>query len=191
MAALARAQRRMPTPLGHAIAGIAAGWTIVGPAADRHARWVQAGILAAVAAAPDLDLIIGRHRAESHSLGAAAIVATIAAWRCWPVAGTRGRIWLAIFAAHATHPLLDSLAFDNAPPLGIMAFWPISRAYVQTGLGLFAPVWRRWWLASFYTHNSVAVAREMLILVPVFLAVWWIREKGRRHRAKGKSAEPV
>jgi len=26
-------------------------------------------------------------------------------------AGTRGRIWLAIFSAYVTHPLLDALAF--------------------------------------------------------------------------------
>jgi len=170
---------------------MAAGWAISRPPADRHLRLLQAGIFAAVAAAPDLDLIVQRHRAESHSLGAAAIVATIAAWRLWPVAGTRGRIWLAIFAAYATHPLLDALAFDNAPPIGIMAFWPFSRAYVQSGVDLFAPVWRRWWLASFYTHNAIAMIREVAILAPVCAGVWWIRVKGRRHKAKGRSVEPV
>src|SRR5437870_766283 len=137
----------MPTPLGHALAGITAGWAIARPAAERHARWVQAGIFAAVAAAPDLDLIVYRHRGETHSVGAAAIVAAIAAWRLWPVARTRARIGLSVFAAYATHLLLDTLALDNAPPLGIMAFWPFSRAYVQSGLEVFAPVWRRWWLA--------------------------------------------
>ena len=167
------------------------GWSIVPPAADRRLRAVQASLFAAVAAAPDLDLLIGRHRAESHSLGAAAIVATIAAWRRWPVADTRGRVWLAIFAACATHPLLDALAFDNVPPIGIMAFWPFSRAYVQSGFTLFAPVWRRWWLASFYTHNTLAVIREVSILAPVWLAVWWMRGKGRRQKAQGTSVEPV
>jgi len=167
----------MPTSIGHGLAGVAAGWAVATPAIDRRARWVQSGIFAAVAAAADLDLLINRHRAETHSLGAAAIVATLAAWRGWPVAGTRMRIWLSVFAACATHPLLDSLAFDNAPPLGIMAFWPFSRAYVQTGVELFAPVWRRWWLASFYTHNTIAVLREVAILLPLCLAVWWTRRR--------------
>ena len=93
------------------------------------------------------------------------------------MADTRGRIWLAIFAAYATHPLLDALAFDNAPPLGVMAFWPVSRVYVQSGIELFAPVWRRWWLASFYTHNTVAVIREVAILAPVYWGVWWWRRR--------------
>ena len=168
-------RKTMPTPLGHGLAGIAAGWVVVKPAAGRRMLWVQAGIFAAVAAVPDLDLIINQHRGETHSLGAAAIVATVAAWRLWPVAHRRGQIWLSIFAAYATHPLLDSLALDNAPPLGVMAFWPFSRGYVQSGVELFAPVWRRWWLASFYTHNSVAAVREILILAPICLGVWWMR----------------
>jgi len=172
-------KKKMPTSIGHAIAGVAAGWAVVTPAADRRARWVQAGIFAAVAAAPDLDLIVNRHRSETHSLGAAAIVATISAWRLWPVAATRGRIWLSIFAAYATHLVLDTLALDQAPPIGIMAFWPVSRAYVETGLEVFAPVWRRWWLASFYTHNSVAVVREVAILAPILLGVGGWRRSSR------------
>ena len=169
----------MPTSIGHGLAGIAAGWVVAGVEADRRARWRQAGILAAVAAVPDLDLILRWHRSESHSLGAAAIVATVAAWTLWPVARTRRLIWLAIFAAYATHPLLDSLALDNAPPLGIMAFWPFSRAYVQSGVALFAPVWRQWWVPGFLVHNSLAVAREALMLAPVCVAVWWWRRERR------------
>src|SRR5262245_45797296 len=102
----------MPSPVGHALAGLAAGWLVAGPAEDRRGLLRQAAIFGAVAIAPDLDLLIGRHSAESHSLGAAAIVATIALWRRWPVGATGWRVWLSIFLAWTTHPLLDSLGSD-------------------------------------------------------------------------------
>ena len=167
----------MPTPIGHALAGVAAGWAATTPREDRPGLWTQAAIFAAVAAAPDLDLLVHLHRGETHSLGAAVIVASVAAALRWPVAGTRMRIWLAIFAAYTTHPLLDALALDRAPPLGIMAFWPVSYAYVQSGAEVFAPVSRSWWVAGFYTHNIAAAAREVAILTPVCLLVWWWRRK--------------
>jgi membrane-bound metal-dependent hydrolase YbcI (DUF457 family) len=156
----AHARKDMPTSLGHGLAGIAAGWAVAKPAAGRRRLWVQTAIFAAAAAAPDLDLFFSRHRAETHSLGAAVIVASAAAWGLWPVARSRGRMWLSVFAACFTHPLLDALALDTNVPFGIMAFWPISRAYVQSGIEVFDPVWRRWWLADFWTHNSVAMLKE-------------------------------
>jgi membrane-bound metal-dependent hydrolase YbcI (DUF457 family) len=165
----------MPTSIGHGLAGIAAGWIAAAPPNERRARWTQMWILGAVAAAPYLDLLFGHHRAETHSVGAAAIVAAFAMLRRWPVAAAtapRWRIGAAVFLAYLTHPLLDALAFDTAPPIGIMAFWPFSREYVQSGIEVFAPVWRRWQHISFYTHNTVALIREILILAPICLGVW-------------------
>jgi membrane-bound metal-dependent hydrolase YbcI (DUF457 family) len=163
----------MPSPVGHALAGVAAGWLVAGPADDRRARLHQAAILSAVALAPDLDLLIGRHSAETHSLGAAAIVATIAWWRNWPVAAGGWRVWLAVFLAWATHPLLDSLGSDTSVPIGVMAFWPFSREYVQTGLDVFLPIYRRWMLPGFVSHNFLAMLRELAILLPFTALAWW------------------
>ena len=63
------------------------------PVARRRAQgaWAQAATLVAVGVAPDLDLLCGRHSAETHSVGAAVIVASIAAWRRWPVAASERR----------------------------------------------------------------------------------------------------
>jgi len=170
----------MPSPVGHALAGVAAGWLIAPPASPPSSRAfrVQVAILAAVAIAPDLDLLINRHSRETHSLGAAAIVATVAAiWR-WPVASTRGRIWCAIFLAWASHPLLDALAIDTAPPIGVMAFWPFSREHVQTGLAVFSPISRSWNQPGLVAHNAWAVVREIAIMGPIAAAVWWLRRRG-------------
>jgi hypothetical protein len=57
----------MPSPVGHALGGIAAGVRFTG--ASRRALW----ILAAVGAAADVDLLFGAHRGVSHSIGAAVV----------------------------------------------------------------------------------------------------------------------
>jgi membrane-bound metal-dependent hydrolase YbcI (DUF457 family) len=167
----------MPSSIGHGLAAIAAGWAIARPAARPRALVIQTAGLAVLGMAADLDLLVGRHSMETHSLGAAAIVASVAAWWRWPLAEGRWRIWLAAFAAWATHPLLDSLAPDKLPPIGIMAFWPISSKYFNTGLSVFAPISRRAWFAGFFRKNALPVVREILILAPVAWVVWLTRRR--------------
>jgi membrane-bound metal-dependent hydrolase YbcI (DUF457 family) len=140
---------------------------------------VQTLALAAIGAAPDLDLLVGRHSAETHSLGAALIVASVAAWWRWPVAAGRWRIWTAVFLAWASHPLLDILAPDSVAPFGVMLFWPISRAYVLTGVHVFDAISRMWHAPGFFTHDLLAIVREVAILGPVAAAVFVIRRRKR------------
>jgi len=169
----------VPSPIGHALGGLAAGWLVAAPDPSRRGREIQAAILAAVAIAPDLDLLIGRHSGETHSLGAALVVGTLAAWMRWPVARERWRIGLAVFLAWASHPLLDAFGQDTSAPYGVMAFWPISREHVASSIGWFLPIYRRWWLPGFVAHNLTAALWEIVILVPVTAAVWWIRRPVR------------
>jgi membrane-bound metal-dependent hydrolase YbcI (DUF457 family) len=164
----------MPTPLGHAIGALACGWLIAGTGGDRRANVQRAAILAAVGMAPDLDLLINRHSAETHSLGAAVIVATAAAVMRWPVAAGRARIWCAVALAWASHPLLDALGRDGSPPFGVMLLWPLARDHFMSSISVFDPISRRWWLPGFISHNLAAVWRELLILVPVATVVWAI-----------------
>jgi hypothetical protein len=131
----------------------------------------QVATLAALGMAPDLDLLIGSHRGVSHSLGAAALAACAAAAAHAPVAETRLRIALAAFAAWASHPLLDAFGHDNAPPLGVMAFWPFSHEYVKTDWPIFGPISRRWWTWRFYVYNGFNVLREIVILGPLVALV--------------------
>ena len=112
------------------------------PAQERRARIVQATIFLAIGAAPDLDLLIHRHRFETHSIGAALVAGMVGALMRWPVASTRTRTFFAVTAAWATHPLLDMLAPDRWPPIGVMAFWPFSRGFYITGWEIFLPIAR-------------------------------------------------
>ncbi len=79
----------MPSPLGHALGGLAAGWLVAGPAGDRGrgagpagARLrdgrVRALAFAGLGMAADLDLLVGRHSQFTHSIGATIVVGLVA-----------------------------------------------------------------------------------------------------------------
>jgi len=169
----------MPSSVGHGLAALSAGWALAGVAVARRARLIQAALLVAIGAAPDLDLLWGRHSRETHSMGAAILVASVAAWQRWPVASTRWRIWLAVCAAWLTHPVLDALALDTSVPLGITAFWPWSHEYYQTGLSVFGPTSRRYWLDNFWSMNLASIGKELILLGPVTAGVWWKKRSQR------------
>jgi len=168
----------MPSPLGHALGGAAAGWAVAGPAVHRQPAgiWRSGALFAALAMLPDLDLLVaGVHRGPTHSLGAAVIAGLIVG------AVTRnGRMGLAGAAAYASHILLDWMGSDSSPPIGVMALWPISRAYFESSLHVFGAISRRYWLAGFWAHNAGAVIRELLILLPVAWVIFLVRRVERR-----------
>jgi membrane-bound metal-dependent hydrolase YbcI (DUF457 family) len=138
-----------------------------------------AAAVASAAVAPDLDLLIGRHSAETHSIGAAllagAAVFAVMNARAHPGAWR----WAVVIAcAVASHALLDWLGSDTSAPIGIMALWPFSRAYFESDLHFFMAVSRRYWLPEFWTYNLTVLARELLTLgVPALAAEWWLRRK--------------
>jgi membrane-bound metal-dependent hydrolase YbcI (DUF457 family) len=136
------------------LGGIAAGWGLI-PRRDGAA----AAILAAVAIAPDLDLLFYDHRGVSHSVGAALIAGAIA----WLM--TRQPRWaLAVTLAWSSHILLDWMSHDTRPPLGVMALWPVTREYYKAGIEVFPAISRRYWLAEFWVYNLKALLIESLVL---------------------------
>lgn len=130
-----------------------------------------AAILAAIASAPDLDLLMHAHRGSSHSVGAALIAGAIA----WVV--TRRPRWgAAVTLAWASHVLLDWMSHDTRPPIGVMALWPLTHDYYRSSLEVFPAVSRRYWLAEFWVYNFKAVALELVVLGPIAAGVvWWQR----------------
>jgi inner membrane protein len=122
--------------------------------------------------APDLDLLVGAHSGPTHGLGAAAS-AGIVVWVLLRGMGRRrgGVTALAVALAYASHTLLDWLGTDSSPPIGIMAMWPFSREYYESGLHLFMAISRRYWLPEFWTDNLGAVVRELLVFVPLVAVV--------------------
>lgn len=181
----------MPSPLGHALAGMAAGWVLdPAPAGGGRRAARRTAIFALAATIPDLDLLIGTHRGPSHSLAASLAAGIVAwAWYAWVLrrgggagpsdarAASRAplRLALPVAAAYATHVLLDWLGADSSAPIGLMALWPLSHDYYSTSRPVFLAISRRYWLADFWGLNLRAVAREVLWLGPLAVLAWRVR----------------
>jgi membrane-bound metal-dependent hydrolase YbcI (DUF457 family) len=181
----------MPSPIGHALAGIAVAWSadlIPGDrtwrTASRGAPWYRrAGdgltlLCAGLGAAPDLDLSFAAHRTMTHSIAAVVVVglvsAALAANGRRPVA----RLALMCAAAYGSHLLLDWLGTDNYPPRGIQLMWPFNREWYISDLDVFRQTAR----LRIFTHgpmmtNVRAVLQEIGILGPIVAAVWLVRVK--------------
>jgi membrane-bound metal-dependent hydrolase YbcI (DUF457 family) len=189
----------MPSPLGHALAGVSAAWLVGGrlppglprrlvlPILDRASpslsieasgRAIEVALFAAVGAAPDLDLLFGAHSTYTHSVGAILAVSLLTV----AVVGTRHwRIALAVGAAWASHVLLDWLGSDTTPPIGIMALWPFTSGYYQSPLNVFDAISRRYWLPDqFIIGNLRAALKELILLGPLAWAAY-----ARRSRSRG------
>jgi hypothetical protein len=147
--------------------------------APKHPRvagplWRTGAWFALLGALPDADLLLGAHRAISHSLGAAVIVGLAAA------ALTReGRVALAAALAYGSHALLDWLSEDTSVPLGVMGLWPLTTDYYLSSTAVFDSIWRKKETPDFWEHNLKAIGRELLILGPLLGIVLWV-EKARR-----------
>ncbi len=171
----------MPSPVGHALAGIAAGWLV-----DRPGTLARTVVFALAGTAADVDLLFGAHSGPTHGLGAAVIVgmlvAAVASIRL-RAGATRSakdgaiRFGGAVMAAYATHTLLDWLGTDSSPPIGIMALWPFSGDYYESHLHVFRAISRRYWLPEFLTWNARALGGELAILLPLTALVFFARRR--------------
>jgi inner membrane protein len=172
----------MPSPVGHAMAGVAAGWLIAGaPRTFRDRDGLkEAAVFAALGMLPDMDLLLGMHSGPTHSVGAAALVGAVALATAVAWAFPRpGRFAVACLAAYGSHVLLDWLGTDASPPLGIMAFWPFSRAYYESDLHVFMAISRRYYQGWVFVEQNVrALGLEVAFLAPVFLLVFVFRRRG-------------
>jgi len=187
----------MPSPIGHALGALAAGWAVAAPepkagTSGRAAgAWRpglrRAGLIVGVALLPDLDLLVGVHSQWTHSIGAVVLV-FFAAWLAGR--GRHPRLAATLALAYATHPFLDWLGEDGTPPYGVMAGWPFTDRYFHSGADLFTGISRRYWLPDFLAHNLAAVAREVILLGPFALAGWWWQRLRTRHAAERRFLQP-
>jgi membrane-bound metal-dependent hydrolase YbcI (DUF457 family) len=182
----------MASPIGHALAGLAVAWgsdLIPGNRAWRipsaSANWYErAGggltlACAVLAAAPDLDLLVGRfHRTMTHSLTSVAVVAVIAG-----LAATRARlpvtrIVIMCAGAWATHLLVDWLSADQSTPRGIQLLWPFDGRWFISGWDLFVGTERRRLFSALTLRTNVeAIVQEFAVLMPIVVVLWLVRVK--------------
>lgn len=165
----------MPSPLGHTIAGAA----VANLFRYREGHVRTQAVLTANAA--DLDLLPGlltsrhpdaKHARASHSFSAALIVGVGAG----TLAKARGRRFVPRFlqatAAYGSHVLLDYLGKEAAD--GMPLFWPLSGRRYASSRPWFKTIRsyskkRGFWLGLINGSNVGALAREVGVLVPVYL----------------------
>jgi len=173
----------MPSPIGHALAGVAVAWGA--DLADGHRSSPRLVVACAgVAMLPDLDLLVpGFHRTATHSISAAVVVFIIAAVvtaKVTKVSDTVGhlRVPLVCALAYASHLLLDWLGADRFPPRGLQLLWPFSHRWLISDWDIFRQTARQHFLTPpIVWQNMIAVAQEIAILTPVVLVVWLVRVK--------------
>jgi len=167
----------MPSPVGHALAGVAAGFLVrrIGPtqpsgraAGARLSRHLlsdrQIIVFALLGTLADIDFLFGIHSAYTHSIGAILVVAAVGSLQ----AQGRGPLFaLSLAAAYGSHVLLDWLGSDSVTPIGVMALWPISSDFFLSDRRWFMSVCREYWLVQCWWHNALGVTREILFLGPV------------------------
>jgi inner membrane protein len=150
----------MPTVFTHAVSAVALG-TVLLPAGAGLRPWSLGVVCAAL---PDLDVLafafgipysamLG-HRGLSHSIPFALLLSTVVtalALRSAQWSRMRPRIWLYLFAAVASHGILD--AFTNGG-LGIAFFAPFSaqRYFFPVTPIEVAPIWR-----GFFSERGLQV----------------------------------
>ena len=159
----------MASAFTHAAVGLALGTAFRRPGPPKR-FWVLGALCAAV---PDLDAVAFRlgipyehvlgHRGLSHSLAfaavlAAAVVAVFFRGREW--ATQRGRLWLFLFLATASHGLLDMLT-NGGEGVALFAPFESSRHFLPWRPIEVSPISIR----RFFTERGLAVLTNELLWV--------------------------
>lgn len=176
----------MPTPIGHTLAGAA----IFELSRPGKRNWPRFALCVTLANLADIDMMLGFgvglpnlfHRGLTHSL-----LITLAIGGVGIMYGLACRkksflFWGTLFlAAYGSHLLLDWLALDTGPPIGIPLFWPFSEVDFISPVLFFSDVYKGMTNATFFQelfcrHNLVTIAGELIIMGPVYVvALIWNR----------------
>lgn len=174
----------MPSPLGHALAGLAIAWSaeaIRKTPVKVEPRFTLAGTCLALAIGPDLDFLYPpAHRMMTHSLLAAACVGLLL-WHTHRRRDDGWRVAMICAVAYGSHLLLDWLGGDTKRPAGIQLLWPFSLGWYISDLRVFhATDIGRFFEPRIMLSNALAVIREVLITAPFAMGAYlWRRQRIR------------
>ena len=185
----------MPSPIAHGLAGLTVHVLASKDRQELLDPW-RLGVTVGAALLPDVDLLFklvdgtNHHNNETHSLGFALLAAGSAALAFRLSGWARPLVLaLAVGLAWSTHVVLDLLNLDTHPPIGILALWPLSGAYYKSPFLLFLDIGRTldWTTVG---HNTVSIAWECVILVPVLFVAcrYRLRHLGRLPWPEGSKA---
>ncbi len=176
----------MATPIGHAVAGLVISG--VSKPQTRKERIALALVCTFAALAPDLDVIPGLllgtparfHGGISHSLGFAVALSLAIAVAYRLVGKPSKEIFLLAVTAYISHLALDMLGPDGRPPYGIPFFWPLSGQTFISPVSILlgarhaasASSGIQEWAGNLLSlRNVAAIALEMILLLPIVIAV--------------------
>jgi inner membrane protein len=185
----------MPSPIGHALSGIA--FRQARPGVFFAKPWHEVVFFLFLANLPDLDFLPGilagfpntYHHGIVHSLGFAVAAAAAGGWlfhHFWK--RSFRQVTVIIFLMYVTHLLLDYFAGDTKPPYGMPLFWPFSNEYFLAPRPLFLNIVRSsrsndFFSSLFNRHNLEAALREIMILGGIALAAWLLRRWWEKRKA--------
>ena len=187
----------MASPIGHGLVGLAIGRLGQGEAGLAGPLFLAT--CAVFAIAPDLDFLPGiavgqpalHHQGVSHSLLVGLGLSLAAAWLLWRGDAVWRRAWAVLFAAYASHLVVDLFGPDGRPPIGIPLFWPLSGATILAPLTLLPGIehasststsTERWLSSVVSWANAGAIAVELVVAAPLLLAAE-LRQRRRRTRS--------
>lgn len=166
----------MPSPIGHAMAGVIVALAGEEPPARRP--WPLLIACAALAAIPDLDYIYPPiHRGPTHSFAAVLLVAVgVAAVTRSRGGRTHWRVVAVCTMAYASHLFMDWLGRDVTDLPGVRMLWPWSDHRLISGWDVFRNTER----TDLFTyekivHNARTLLQEVVILGPILAVLWWRR----------------
>ena len=205
----------MPSPIGHAIAGVAVSWAAqaiapglrvmapdskVGPT-DPRVPDLQVGptylrrhaltfACVALAVLPDIDLLyMPVHRRMTHSVGAVLVVFIVATavtgWVTRRFGARAVAIGLVCAAAVASHVVMDWLSLDAQLPYGVQALWPFSDQWYIAPRAIFPGTERR---EPFAAWSQAANARAVVWEVGVMGPIAVAAGAMRRYRSRGRTS---
>ncbi|MFV2057937.1 MAG: metal-dependent hydrolase [Thiohalomonadales bacterium] len=190
----------MPTPIGHAVLGLVIAKSIKPDSERTMAFWLLFSVIAANAA--DLDFVPGLilgdinlfHQGPSHSIIAALLFGLVSVCVAPLLKESRRKVALLGSVAYLSHLLLDMFGHDAREPIGLPLAWPISDMHwhifpVLSGVRHGAPgdsldIFLQ---EVFSVHNLISVLKEIVIILPIFVIVWYVtlvRKKGTKKRAR-------
>ena len=182
----------MPTPVAHALAGVAVCLQ-ASPRIARAPREISSvlalGVFVAIACLPDVDFILGfiagvnLHHHFTHSVGATVLVAGISGMLGYLLnlrSGSAARFAWWVGIAYGSHMALDLFSKDTSPPYGMELLWPLSDRFIDGPWDLFDDIWRGSFAKLLGLHNWLAVAREIALVAPLVALSLWVSKRRAR-----------
>lgn len=178
----------MPSFVGHTLAGFCVARLF--EARRRPSAW-QTVLLANAA---DLDVLPGLavrapgdyHGRVSHSIAAAVGAGLLAGAAARARGGCFGPGFGRAVVLYGSHLLLD--VFGKVPEDGLPLFWPFSAQRIGTNRPVFRTIYSRrgrFFTGLFTRRNLRSVAREVVLLLPLGLAVGAAAGRGRSVQRTG------